>query len=85
MHMFGQLRDRILKQRRISYADCQGLRLAHRLMDDPAASMVWRIIKTYERCDLSVMPLHAGEIEAIADSWPNAGHQPRSPERTPTL
>ena len=69
--LFGPLRDRILKQRRISYADYQDLRSAHILMEDPAASMVWRLIKTYERHNLSVMPLHAGEIEAIAESWPN--------------
>lgn len=74
---FGPLRDRILKQRRISYADYQDLRSAHILMDDPAASMVWRLIKTYERHNLSVMLLHAGEIKAIAESWPNPKDEPR--------
>lgn len=75
--LFGPLRDRILKQRRISYADYRDLRSAHILMDDPAASMVWRLIQAYERHNLSVLPLHAGEIEAIAESWPNVRSEPR--------
>lgn len=70
--LFGPLRDRIIRQRRISYADYQDLRSAHALMDDPAGSVVWRMIKTYEKFNHSVMPLHAGEIEAIAESWPNS-------------
>lgn len=65
------LRQLILTQRRITRDDYQRLRLLHSLLDDPAASMVWRLIKTYERHAMAVLPLSTPEIAVISAGWPD--------------